>query len=101
MPPKDDPETAALKAEVNGMIEKFQVNQIVVILSFGQVTYKSQNSLRLNDAKQEDQKKQQDCTLQEKCADMADIPKIRFAPKKVLKGHINKVNSVHFAADSR
>lgn len=32
---------------------------------------------------------------------MSDIPKIRLAPKKVLKGHINKVNSVHFAGDSR
>lgn len=43
----------------------------------------------------------QDCQLKEKCADMGDIPKVRFQPKKVLKGHINKVNSVHFAADSR
>lgn len=42
-----------------------------------------------------------DCTLVEKCGDLGDIPKVRFVPKKVLKGHINKVNSVHFAGDSR
>lgn len=32
---------------------------------------------------------------------MGDVPKIRFSSKKILKGHINKVNSVHFAGDSR
>ncbi|KAL5293063.1 hypothetical protein ACFFRR_011687 [Megaselia abdita] len=32
---------------------------------------------------------------------MADIPKIRWSCKKSLKGHINKVNSVHFSGDSR
>lgn len=50
---------------------------------------------------QEDQKKVADCQLKEKCGDMGDIPKIRLMPKKILKGHLNKVNSVHFAADSR
>lgn len=49
----------------------------------------------------DDQKAKADCTLQEKCGDMGDIPKIRLGPKKILKGHINKVNSVHFAGDSR
>lgn len=43
----------------------------------------------------------EDCKLTEKTADMADIPKIRWACKKSLKGHINKVNSVHFSGDSR
>ncbi|CAH0382410.1 unnamed protein product [Bemisia tabaci] len=50
---------------------------------------------------QEDQAKQQDATLAEKCADMGDIPKIRLTTKKMLKGHINKVNSVHYSGDSR
>lgn len=50
---------------------------------------------------QDAQKAQADCTLAEKCSDLSDIPKIRLQSKKVLKGHINKVNSVHFAGDSR
>ncbi|VVD05161.1 unnamed protein product [Leptidea sinapis] len=32
---------------------------------------------------------------------MGDIPKIRLVVKKSLKGHINKVNSVHYSGDSR
>lgn len=32
---------------------------------------------------------------------MGDVPKLRLSSKKILKGHINKVNSVHFAGDSR
>ncbi|XP_055903664.1 guanine nucleotide-binding protein subunit beta-2 [Eupeodes corollae] len=70
---KDDPETAALKQEINDMIQKFK------------------------DAG----KAQADCKLEEKCSDMSDIPKIRLVSKKILKGHINKVNSVHFAGDNR
>lgn len=50
---------------------------------------------------QDEQKKAADCTLQEKCGDMGDVPKVRITTKKFLKGHINKVNSVHFAGDSR
>ncbi|XP_049284941.1 guanine nucleotide-binding protein subunit beta-2 [Anopheles funestus] len=73
MPPKDDPEVAALKKEINDMIAKFQ----------------------------EEQKKVADCTLFEKCGDLGDVPKVRISTKKFLKGHINKVNSVHFAGDSR
>ena len=42
-----------------------------------------------------------DCTLAEKCSDMADVPRVRMSTKKYLKGHINKVNSVHYAGDSR
>lgn len=42
-----------------------------------------------------------DCTLADKTGDLAAIPKIRLQPKKLLKGHINKVNSVHYAGDSR
>uniref|UniRef100_A0A182R4Z3 Uncharacterized protein n=1 Tax=Anopheles funestus TaxID=62324 RepID=A0A182R4Z3_ANOFN len=73
MPPKDDPEVAALKKEINDMIAKFQ----------------------------EEQKKVADCTLFEKCGDLGDVPKVRISTKKFLKGHINKVNSVHYAGDSR
>lgn len=50
---------------------------------------------------QEEQGKVADCTLAEKCGDLGDIPKIRLVTKKILKGHINKVNSVHYAGDSR
>lgn len=50
---------------------------------------------------QEDQGKVVDCVLSEKCGDMGDIPKIKMITKKLLKGHINKVNSVHYADDSR
>lgn len=51
--------------------------------------------------KKEDQGKAADCTIADKCGDLGDIPKVRFVAKKILKGHINKVNSVHFAGDSR
>ena len=50
---------------------------------------------------QEEQKKVADKTLQDICGDMADAPKVRLTTKKLLKGHINKVNSVHFSGDSR
>ncbi|XP_037719256.1 guanine nucleotide-binding protein subunit beta-2 [Drosophila subpulchrella] len=71
--PKIDPETQKLYDEINGMIQKFK----------------------------DDQKSKADCTLADKCGDMGDVPKIRLSSKKILKGHINKVNSVHFAGDSR
>lgn len=71
--PKIDPETQKLHDEINGMIQKFK----------------------------DDQKAKADCTWQEKCGDMGDVPKLRLSSKKILKGHINKVNSVHFAGDSR
>lgn len=32
---------------------------------------------------------------------MADPPKCKLVTKKMLKGHINKVNSVHYSGDSR
>lgn len=50
---------------------------------------------------QEEQKKAADCVLTEVCADAGDVTKIKVSTKKYLKGHINKVNSVHFAGDSR
>uniref|UniRef100_A0A1B0DLU1 Uncharacterized protein n=1 Tax=Phlebotomus papatasi TaxID=29031 RepID=A0A1B0DLU1_PHLPP len=42
-----------------------------------------------------------DCSLQDKCGDVGGAPKLHISTKKFLKGHINKVNSVHFAGDSR
>jgi guanine nucleotide-binding protein subunit beta, other len=70
---KDDAEVTSLKQELNDLIEKCKA----------------------------DQETAADCKLSEKCSDMADPPKCRLASRKVLKGHINKVNSIHFAGDSR
>jgi guanine nucleotide-binding protein subunit beta len=39
--------------------------------------------------------------MEEACSSVADAPKIKMVTKKMLKGHINKVNSVHFSGDSR
>ncbi|XP_041987742.1 guanine nucleotide-binding protein subunit beta-2 [Aricia agestis] len=71
--PKDDPETAGLKQELNDLIAKSKAEQ----------------------------EKAADCKLAEKCGDLADVQKIRLVVKKTLKGHINKVNSVHYSGDSR
>lgn len=70
---KDDAEMVALKQELNDLIASIKAEQ----------------------------EKQADCKLAETCADMADVPKLKMSTKKSLKGHINKVNSVHFASDSR
>ncbi|KAF6208242.1 hypothetical protein GE061_016694 [Apolygus lucorum] len=72
MPPKDE-ETVKLQKELEELIKKCQ----------------------------EEAGKCSDCKLEEKCADLADMPKIRLTTKKLLKGHINKVNSVHYSGDSR
>lgn len=50
---------------------------------------------------QEDQAKMVDKKMEDICADMGDAPKVRLSTKKLLKGHINKVNSVHYSGDSR
>jgi guanine nucleotide-binding protein subunit beta, other len=70
---KDDAETTALKQELNDLIASIKAEQ----------------------------EKQADCKLAEVSGDMADPPKCKLSTKKMLKGHINKVNSVHYAADSR
>lgn len=70
---KDDAEVIALKQELNDAIAQMKA----------------------------DQEKQIDCKLAEVCADMAEPPKVKMSTKKSLKGHINKVNSVHYTADSR
>lgn len=49
----------------------------------------------------EEQKKVADCVIADKCNDLAAVPKIRLSTQRMLKGHINKVNSVHYADDSR
>lgn len=73
MPPKDDPETAALRAELKQVYNKIR----------------------------EDQKSKADQTLESACGSLADAPKVRMSTKKFLKGHINKVNQVHFSGDNR
>lgn len=70
---KDDAEITALKKELNDLIAQLK----------------------------EEHQKQADSKLAEVCADMSDVPKLKLSTKKMLKGHINKVNSVHYAADSR
>lgn len=50
---------------------------------------------------QGEQAKAADCQLSEKCGDLGDANKLKITTKKFLKGHINKVNSVHFSGDSR
>lgn len=92
--PKIDPETQQLYDEINGMIQKFKVKFLkrkikqLIIITYHLVS-------------QDDQKAKEDCTLADKCGDMGDVPNIKLSSKKILKGHINKVNSVHFAGDSR
>lgn len=49
----------------------------------------------------EEQKKVADCDIADKCSDLAAAPKVKLSTQRLLKGHINKVNSVHYADDSR
>lgn len=72
MAPKD-PDSDILKAELDEIIQKCQ----------------------------EDQKRKADVKLEEVTAQLSDIPKCRLGSNKILKGHLNKVNSVHFSGDSR
>lgn len=43
----------------------------------------------------------QDTKLEDACGSVGDAPKVRLSTKRFLKGHINKVNSVHYSGDSR
>jgi len=72
MPPKDDG-TAAAKKELNDKIAKIQSAQ----------------------------KEKEDATFDSVTADAAACPKIRPTSKRLMKGHLNKVNCVHFSGDSR
>jgi len=73
MPPKDDPETAGLKSELQSAIQKCK----------------------------DKQKEFADVTLESATGDAGDLPKIRAIVRKALKGHINKVTSCHYSGDSR
>lgn len=50
---------------------------------------------------QEAQEKQADTKLETACSSVADAPRVRLVTKKMMKGHINKVNSIHYSGDSR
>ncbi|PSN33665.1 Guanine nucleotide-binding protein subunit beta-2 [Blattella germanica] len=73
MPPKDDPELVKLRKELEDLVNKIK----------------------------DDQKKMADKKLEDLCGDMSEAPKVKLVTKKILKGHINKVNSIHFSGDSR
>ncbi|XP_063230458.1 guanine nucleotide-binding protein subunit beta-2-like [Bacillus rossius redtenbacheri] len=73
MPPKEDQEVNRLKKELEDITNKIK----------------------------EQQRKVADTTMEQVCADLAEVPKLRLSTRKLLKGHINKVNSVHFSGDSR
>lgn len=49
----------------------------------------------------ESQEKQADVKLDNECSSLSDPPKVKLSTKKLMKGHINKVNSVHYSGDSR
>lgn len=42
-----------------------------------------------------------DSTMSDICSGLSEVPKLRLQTKRLLKGHINKVNSIHFSGDSR
>ncbi len=52
-------------------------------------------------APQADQKAKADVTLVQATESISPLPKCRLGSNKILKGHLNKVNSVHFCGDSR
>ncbi|XP_024081090.1 guanine nucleotide-binding protein subunit beta-2 isoform X2 [Cimex lectularius] len=39
--------------------------------------------------------------MEDVCSSVATAPKVRLTTKRMLKGHINKVNCVHYSGDSR
>ncbi|KAK9728648.1 WD domain, G-beta repeat [Popillia japonica] len=73
MPPKVDPEVAELRKELEELYKKLT----------------------------EEHKKVADVTLESACESAADIPKPKLSSRKVMKGHINKVNAVHYSGDNR
>ena len=42
-----------------------------------------------------------DTTLEKETETVGDVSKLKISTKKLLKGHINKVNSVHYSGDNR
>ncbi|ENN78693.1 guanine nucleotide-binding protein subunit beta-2 [Dendroctonus ponderosae] len=73
MGPKSDPETVALRKELEDLYNQLQ----------------------------EAQKKCADITLESGCNDVGNAPSVKLSTKKLMKGHLNKVNSVHYSGDSR
>lgn len=97
--PKEDPETTALKKELTDLIAKCKVNKSLASILYRYIEWIFTN-IFVN-ILQAEQEKGADAKLGDKCGDMSDVPKIRLSTKKTLKGHINKVNSVHYSGDSR
>lgn len=50
---------------------------------------------------QEDQQKCADTTLETCCNEVASVHSIKLVTRKLMKGHLNKVNSVHYSGDGR
>ncbi|KAL1497185.1 hypothetical protein ABEB36_008184 [Hypothenemus hampei] len=73
MGPKSDPETLALRSELEELYKTIQ----------------------------EAQQKCADVTMDSACNEVASITPIKFLTKKLMKGHLNKVNSVHYSGDGR
>ncbi|XP_050309270.1 guanine nucleotide-binding protein subunit beta-2 [Anthonomus grandis grandis] len=73
MGPKTDPEAVALRKELEELYKKLQ----------------------------EAQKQCADTTLESCCSAVSNAPSVKLSTKKLLKGHLNKVNSVHYSGDSR
>lgn len=96
--PKEDPEQTALQKELTDLIAKVKV---FMQSYYYTVLYAGKSCTYLTFSWQAEQEKVADAKLAEKCGDLGDVPKIRFITKKTLKGHINKVNSVHYSGDSR
>jgi hypothetical protein len=42
-----------------------------------------------------------DVTLESACGGVPDAPRVKITTKKLMKGHLNKVNSVHYSGDNR
>lgn len=73
MPPKADAETLELRKELEDLYEKLK----------------------------ECHKQVADVTLESACSGVSDVPKPKLSTKRMMKGHINKVNSVHYSGDSK
>lgn len=73
MGPKEDPEVAGLKKEIESLKQSIK---------------SAQDSAN-------------DATLESVCSGVNEVGRLRLQTKRLLKGHIHKVNSVHYSGDSR
>ena len=96
MPPKDDPETAALKQELQALIEQCKVH-IFTFNFLKSVLVKSLIFVSF----QGKQKGVADTNLEAATSSVEEMPRIRACTRRMLKGHINKVTSCHYSGDSR